>query len=148
MDIESYSEIKYDKFIFKIQNNIFYDSSHLWYHFANKKITIGLSDYLQQTIGDVSFVSLPIKGSKINPDDFSLEIETMKVNHEVSIPFAGIILDVNKELLDFPEVINEDPYDKGWLLVVEPEQSEIPRKTLMSSQDYFVFLQEELSKSE
>ena len=146
MSIELYSEFKFDKFIFKIMNRYLYSTNHLWFDFDETGIIIGLTDYLQQTIGDAAFVTLPLSGAIINPSVPISEIETMKVNHEIMISYKGIILDVNKELIDFPELINEDPYEKGWLLRLKIENIENVKKSLLTAENYIEFIRNEVEK--
>ena len=144
MNSELFSEISFEKFIFKIQKNLLYSSNHLWFDFNNSKITIGLSDYLQQTIGDIAFLSFPKIGTLIKPTLPLIEIETMKVNHEVIVPFQGIIIDTNNELIDFPELINNDPYGKGWLLNIKVENIEMIKNTQMNAEEYRKYLLNEI----
>lgn len=142
-----YSEFKYDKYVFKIFTSYFYGSNHLWYDYNGLEVKIGLSDYLQQTLGDVAFVTLPQKGANLMADNPSIEIETMKVNHEVSMPFNGIVVEINENLIDSPELLNSNPYDKGWLVTIKVTDVDIIQKKQMSAQEYKDFIQKEVQKS-
>ena len=144
MNRELFSEISFEKFIFKIQKNLLYSSNHLWIDFNNSKISIGLSDYQQQTNGDIAFLSFPKIGTLIKPTLPLIEIETMKVNHEVIVPFQGTIIDTNNELIDFPELINNDPYGKGWLLNIKVENIEMIKNTQMNAEEYRKYLLNEI----
>ena len=146
MQNETYSELFYDKFIFKVMNSYFYGTDHLWFDYNNKEVTIGLSDYLQQTLGNVAFISFPKVGSTIEPNKSIIEIETMKVNHEIGIPFEGLVKEINTDLTDKPELINNDPYEKGWLLKVIVENDEHIKNSQMTGNTYIKFLQNEVEQ--
>jgi len=81
---------------------------------------LGLSDYRQQSSGDVAFVSLPPIGKQVTAGKELSTVETIKVDLEVPAPFNGEIVAVNEALEDAPELINQDPYGKGWLVDVRP----------------------------
>ena len=81
---------------------------------------LGLSDYRQQSSGDVAFVSLPPNGKQVIAGKELSTIETIKVDLEVPAPFDGEIVAANEALEDAPELINQDPYGKGWLVDVRP----------------------------
>ena len=141
------SEFTYDKIIFKVKNSYFYSTNHLWFDYNNVEVTIGLSDYLQQILGDVAFISFPEVGSAIDPNKSIIEIETMKVNHEVGIPFEGFVKEINYNLNDNPEFINSDPYEKGWLLIVSVKKAELIKNSQMTNYQYIKFLQDEIEHS-
>ena len=144
MQNELYSEFHYDKFIFKVKNSYFYGTNHLWFDYNKVEVTIGLSDYLEQTIGDVAFISFPKVGFSIEPNKSIIEIETMKVNHEIEISFDGSVKDINNDLNDNPELINTDPYGNGWLVKVNVENVELIKNSQMTAIEYIKFLQNEI----
>ena len=146
MVTDLYSELSIDKFIFKVKKVYFYSTDHLWFDYNNLEATIGLSDYLQQTIGDVAFLTLPKIGTEVKPNSPCLEIETIKVNHEISFTFNGIVVDINNELIDLPELVNNDPYEKGWLVKIKINEIDLIKKSQMSSEKYIEFIKNETEK--
>jgi len=104
------------------------------------KATIGITDYAQKALGDIVYVELPEIESEVASGEKLSDIESTKATSEVISPVSGTVIQVNEDLADTPEVINEDPYNKGWIAVLEltskPEE-------LMEASDYEKYLEEE-----
>ncbi len=96
---------------------------------------MGMSDFAQQRSGDIAFATLAPTGA-INIDDEIASIETVKVNISLPSPLKGTIVEVNPALEESPELINQDPYGKGWMIVVQPENLERDLAGLMSAEAY------------
>ena len=132
-----------DKFIFKVKAGNLYSAGGVWV--ALKEATgtarIGLSDYLQQSSGDVAFVSLPEPGQMISVGQELATIETIKVDLEVPAPMAGEVVAVNDALEDEPELVNLDCYGCGWLLELKPAQW--PPEDLLNAQAYLAVMTEQ-----
>ena len=99
---------------------------------------LGLSDYAQQSSGDVAFVSLPEPGAIVQAGRELATVETIKVDLEVQAPFDGEIVAVNEALEDAPELINQDPYGRGWLVEVRPTQW--PLAGLLDAEQYLAVM--------
>ena len=112
-----------------------YSKEHLWIRVEGKRAVIGITDYAQQELGTISAVELPEVGDELEQDDSFGTVEARKTVAELYAPVSGSVLEVNSEIVDAPEIINDDPYDAGWLLVVEMADSE-ELKLLMSAEDY------------
>lgn len=96
-----------------------YTSSHEWIEFIdNSTAKVGLTDFAQDSLGSLVFVNLPEVGDSIDADESFGDVESVKAVSEVLSPVSGIISAVNEELLDAPEMINEDPY-AAWLVEIE-----------------------------
>lgn len=119
-----------------------YSKEHLWVRVEGKRGVIGITDYAQHELGAVSALELPEVGDDLDQDDSFGSIEARKTVAELYAPVSGPVLEVNSDLLDEPAPINDDPYDDGWLVVVEivsPEEL----NSLMSADDYQEHVAEE-----
>ncbi len=119
-----------------------YSKEHLWVRIEGNRGVIGLTDYAQHELGAVSALELPEVGDELDQDDSFGSVEARKTVAELYAPVSGPVLDVNRDLMDAPAPINDDPYDDGWLVVVEivsPEEL----NSLMSADDYQDYVAEE-----
>lgn len=119
-----------------------YSKEHLWLRVEGTKAVIGITDYAQEQLGLISAVELPVVGEELEQDDSFGSIEARKTVAELYAPLSGLVAEVNEEAKDAPEVINDDPYDGGWLLVIEMSDPE-ELKLLMSADDYLEQIDEE-----
>jgi len=100
-------------------DNLKYHKEHSWVKVDGKKATIGITDYAQEALGDIVYVDLPDADSQVEADGEIGEIESTKATSSVVSPVSGTVVQVNSTLEDTPETINEEPYGKGWIVVVE-----------------------------
>jgi glycine cleavage system H protein len=107
----------------------------------NGNLRIGITDYAQDALGDVVFVALPELGATVRPGDAVGEVESTKSVSEIYAPVAGTIIARNDAVETAPETINEDPYEAGWLFVLEPEDGEAVEQ-LLSPEDYSALIAE------
>ncbi|HZV82479.1 MAG TPA: glycine cleavage system protein GcvH [Geobacteraceae bacterium] len=120
-----------------------YSKEHLWIRVEGGKAVVGITDYAQEQLGIISAVELPEVGEELEQDDSFGSIEARKTVAELYAPVSGLVVEVNAEAHDAPEVINDDPYDGGWLLVIEMSDAE-ELKLLMSADDYLEHVEEEV----
>lgn len=130
-------ETTIDKFTFKVAADRLYTADHLWVRWEEGLVRVGLTDYLQQTSGDVAFAEAKPAGTGLARDDELAEIETMKTNLSVPSPVSGVIKLVNLRLEDEPELVNQDPYGEGWLAQVEPDDWDTDKTNLLDAPAYF-----------
>src|SRR5688572_21229442 len=97
-----------------------YAKSHEWVRVDGDEVTIGISDYAQQALGDVVFVELPEVGRTLTAGEVFGVVESVKAASDVYAPLSGEVTAVNEALLDAPETLNEDSYDAGWMLKLRP----------------------------
>jgi len=97
-----------------------YTKDHEWSKLANNIVTIGLSDYAQDQLGEIVFVELPEVGDSFSKGDEFGSVESVKAVSEVYIPISGEVVEINSALEDAPELVNEDCYDKGWIIRIKP----------------------------
>ncbi len=112
-----------------------YSKEHLWIRIEGEKAVIGVTDYAQEELGIVTAVELPSVGDELEQDDSFGSIEARKTVADLYAPVSGTVLEVNSEVADSPEPINDDPYDSGWLIMVEMSDPE-ELKLLLSAEDY------------
>ena len=96
-----------------------YQKSHEWARKDDAFITVGISDYAQDSLGDVVFVELPEPGTNLAQGEAFGVVESVKAASDVFMPVGGEIAEVNEALGDNPELINEEPFGKGWILKVK-----------------------------
>jgi glycine cleavage system H protein len=122
-----------------------YHKEHTWVKVSGSKATVGVTNYAQESLGDIVFIELPEPESSVEANSGLAEIESTKATATVISPVSGTVTEVNEELSDTPEIINEDPIDKGWIAVINLENnSEID--DLMDASDYERYLEEEVKK--
>lgn len=130
-------ETRVDKFIFRVATDRFYNPEGVWAKEENGRIRIGLTDFVQQRSGDVTFVEVKPIGSALSVGDEAAVIETIKVNISFTSPLSGTIVDVNPEMAGSPEVINQDPFGAGWLAEINPIDWVTDRARLLDPKLYF-----------
>ena len=119
-----------------LPDELLYSREHLWIRIeAGGRAVIGITDHAQELLGAISAIELPDVGDELDQDDSFGTVEARKTVAELYAPVSGQVQEVNSEVGDSPEIINDDPYDAGWLLVVEMADSE-ELKLLMSADDY------------
>ena len=129
-------ELTVDKFIFRFPSGLLYSEDGLWLRFEGNRVRIGLSDYLQQRSGDVTFAIPKERGTTVRAGDEVAVIETIKVNLSLLSPIAGKVLETNPALETTPELVNQDPYGKGWVSELEVEDREAAKRTLKTGPEY------------
>jgi glycine cleavage system H protein len=113
-----------------------YSEEHEWVQVQEDgNIRIGITDFAQSELGDIVFVELPEEGDTIESDEPFGSVESVKTVSELYAPISGKVLSVNEDLEDSPEFVNDSPYEKAWMVVVEPsEPSQI--EELMTAEAY------------
>jgi glycine cleavage system H protein len=125
-----------------IPSELKYSREHEWIRQEGNLVTLGITDYAQEELGDIVNVELPDEGDEIHKDEAFGAVESVKASSEVFSPVSGKIVEVNEPLLDAPEMINEDPYDEGWMVKVElSDSSELDE--LMDAAGYVQYIEEE-----
>jgi len=92
-----------------------YLESHEWVKIEGGLAIVGITDHAQEALGDITYVELPEEGQTLSQKGECGSIESVKAASDLFSPVSGVVAEVNQELEDAPEVINEDPYGKGWL---------------------------------
>ena len=122
--------------------DIKYHKEHTWAKVKGKKATIGITDYAQESLGDIVYIDLPDTDVEVDANTEITEIESTKATSAVISPLSGTIIEINDKLADSPEIINEDPYGKGWIAIIEMDNpSEVDE--LMDADEYEGYIDEE-----
>ena len=122
--------------------DIRYHKEHTWVRVSGKKGTIGITDYAQDALGDIVYIELPEVDASVEANTEITEIESTKSTSSVISPVSGRVIEVNEELAETPEIINEDPYERGWIAVIEMDNpAEVD--DLLDASDYGKLVDEE-----
>jgi len=133
----AFLETTLDKFTFKVATDRWYTAEGLWARVEDGQARVGLSDFLQQRSGDVAFAEVKPPGTALKAGDEIGTIETVKVDIVLSSPVSGTVIETNPALADTPEVINQDPYGAGWLVLVELNDWAADQANLLAPEAYF-----------
>ncbi len=120
-----------------------YHKEHTWVKVSGKKATVGITFYAQESLGDIVYIDAPEIDSTVEAGSELTQIESTKATSSVISPVGGTVIEFNEELTDAPEIINEDPYHKGWIAVLEIED-ESDLDELMDAAEYEKYLEEEV----
>ncbi|MDQ0206648.1 glycine cleavage system protein GcvH [Alkalicoccobacillus murimartini] len=126
----------------KLPAELKYSEEHEWVKTEGEKVRIGITDFAQSELGDIVFVELPEVGDEIEADEPFGSVESVKTVSELYAPISGKVVEINEELDDSPEFVNESPYEKAWMIVVEPKDASELEK-LMSAEEYNTMISED-----
>ena len=141
--MSEFLEMTVDKFTFRVAIDRLYTREGLWEKKEDALVRIGLSDFVQQRSGDVAFAEIKSVGTMLAFDDEIASIETIKVNISLGSPLAGRILEINPVMETAPETLNLDPYDQGWLALLEPSDWNVDQARLLNARAYLDIIRSE-----
>ena len=105
-----------------IPEDLSYTKDHEWIFIEdNGNVKVGITDYAQDSLSDVVFVELPEIGDEFSKDDSMAVAESVKAASDIYAPISGKIVSINEKLEESPELVNESPYDFGWMVIMEPQ---------------------------
>ena len=122
-----------------IPSDLRYHREHEWVRVNGMQVTVGISHFAQDALGDIVFIELPKIGTVVKAGQQIGEVESTKTTSTIYTPVSGSIAKVNADLKDHPEVVNSDPYGKGWMVMIDLSNSGEVEK-LMTSVQYESFL--------
>ncbi|HOB35203.1 MAG: glycine cleavage system protein GcvH [Firmicutes bacterium] len=125
-----------------IPQDLKYTKEHEWIRVEGNRVTVGITDYAQDQLGDIVFVELPAVGDEVESGDGFAVLESVKAAADVYAPVSGTVVEVNEDLEDDPALVNTDPYGQGWLAVFELAEGE-DLSELMTAEEYQQFLAEQ-----
>jgi glycine cleavage system H protein len=126
----------------EVPDGLLYSRDHEWVRIEGDVATVGITDYAQEQLGDLTYVELPEMGEEFEQHTEAAIVESVKAASDVYIPVAGTVTEVNSELLSRPEIINEDPYGEGWMFKMKLARVSGVRD-LMDAAAYDNFIDEE-----
>jgi len=118
-----------------VPTDLKYTREHEWAKQEGDRIRVGITAYAQEQLGDVVFVELPKVGAKVTATKNFGVVESVKAVSDLFAPVSGEVVEVNGELGQKPEIVNQDPYGRGWMLVVRPS-SKAEWDQLLTAQQY------------
>lgn len=136
---QSKSIIKVDEYTVRIDR--LYTKDHEWVLIEkDKRARVGITDYAQKSLHDIVYVEMPKIGSIVRQMEPLGTVESIKAVSEVFAPLSGKIIEVNEKLVNAPELVNESPYDEGWMVVIEPSALDEEIKNLLTPEEYGKFI--------
>ncbi len=125
----------------KIVEGLFYTKEHEWVKIEGSRARIGITDYAQSSLGDITFIELPKVRDSLEQFKFFSSVESVKAASDIFAPLSGKIVEVNEVLSSKPELLNSSSYEDGWVIVIEIED-ESEKDNLMDSESYKSYLEE------
>jgi glycine cleavage system H protein len=119
-----------------IPSDLLYTKDHEWVRIADDIATVGITDYAQGELGDVVYLELPAVGSEVRQGKAFGTIEAVKAVSDLYSAVSGTIDDVNAALADTPELVNQDPYGKGWMIKIKVSNFEVEKGNLLTPEAY------------
>lgn len=118
-----------------IPQELRYTKDHEWVRLEGDVVYVGITDYAQGELGEIVYVDVTTEGESLSAEEVFGSIEAVKTVSDLLLPIEGEILEVNSELEDSPELVNSDPYGKGWLVKIKPANAD-DVEGLLSADDY------------
>jgi len=120
---------------YEVREGLYYSKEWTWVKIEDGKARIGITDYAQKQLREIVFAELPSVGDEVVKGEPFGTVESVKSVSDLVAPLSGKIEEVNEEVVDNPQIINEDPYGEGWLIVVSPSNLDEDLKTLMNFEE-------------
>lgn len=136
--------MKFDDY--EIPEGLYYTKEHEWVKVENEKCRVGITDYAQKSLHEVVYVDLPSIGKTLTQGVNFGTVESVKAVSELYSPVSGEVLERNEKLVETPELVNQDPYGAGWIVVVKPSHLADDLRALLNSDGYARFLQQVTKK--
>ncbi|MEE4214746.1 MAG: glycine cleavage system protein GcvH [Bacteroidales bacterium] len=119
----------------KVPDNLKYTKDHEWLRIEGEEAFVGITDFAQGELGDIVFIEIETEGETLDKEEVFGTIEAVKTVSDLFMPVGGEVLELNPDLEDNPELVNKDPYDKGWMIKIKiSDSSELDE--LLSPDDY------------
>lgn len=144
----TYEIYKKDKYIFRIPKDVgfYFNENDVWVYIKGNKARIGVTDYAQKNLSDIIYFTPPTLGNKIEQFDEVGSLESGKAVFEIVSPVSGIITAINEKLLDSPELINQNPYEQGWIVELELTDFDDNKELLSTFVDHFKWLKRKVDE--
>ena len=118
-----------------IPGNLLYTKDHEWARIEGKNAYVGITEYAQHSLGDITFIELPKAGQELKQSSYCATVESVKAASEVFAPLSGKVISVNSQLSENPELINQSPYEKGYFVSLQMT-NETEKAALMDAAGY------------
>jgi len=138
-----YATVTRDKFVFRIPvKGYLFNENHCWARVAGNRARVGISDYMQQELGDLTFCEPPQVGAEVGQFDAVGSVESVKAVSDIISPVGGRVVVINPSVAATPEIINEDPYMRGWVAELELHDLESDRALLLDGEAYLTLVRQ------
>lgn len=127
---------------YDVPDGLHYTKEHEWMMVENGLCRVGVTDYAQKSLHEVVYVDLPQLGKILSQNEAFGTVESVKAVSELYSPVSGDISERNEKLVQSPELVNQDPYGAGWIVIVKPSHLQEDMKALLSAESYAAFLKE------
>ncbi len=121
---------------FLVPTELYYTKEHEWVRIEGDHCRIGVTDYAQDSLHEIVYVDLPKVGAKVGKMQSLGTVESVKAVADVYSPISGLVLEINSELSDAPELVNKSPYGDGWITVIRPDDLKTELPGLMKADAY------------
>jgi len=135
---------KVDKY--EMPDELYYTIDHAWVKIEGNQVRIGITDFMQQLAGEITFVRVPRVGKDMEAGKNLCSMQSGKWAGKIAVPVTGKIVDVNKDLAAVPKPLNDDPYGQGWITVMEPANIADVEANLLHGDKAIDFVKEEMAK--
>ena len=133
---------------YDMPDELYYHEEHSWARVEGNRVTVGMDDMFQKEAGDIVFVDLPEEEDEVEQGEVCGKIQSRKWIGKLCAPVSGEIVEINEELEDDTSFINQDPYGKGWILVIEATDVENELTNLMHGDSLLPFIDQEIQRTE
>jgi len=130
----------------EVPEGLYYTKEHEWMKIENGKCRVGITDYAQKSLHEVVYVDMPNIGKVLSQKVVFGTVESVKAVSELYSPVSGEVVERNEKLVNSPELVNQEPYGAGWIVVVKPSHLQDEQKGLLNAEAYGEFLQEVTKK--
>ena len=135
---------KVDKY--EMPEDLYYTTDHAWVKIEGNQIKVGITDFMQQLAGEITFVRVPRVGKDMEAGKNLCSMQSGKWAGKIAVPVTGKIIDVNKDLASAPKPLNDDPFGQGWIAVMEPANMADVEANLLKGDKAIDFIKEEIAK--
>ncbi|MCL1965753.1 MAG: glycine cleavage system protein GcvH [Candidatus Bathyarchaeota archaeon] len=116
---------------YSVPEGLCYSKDFAWVKIENDRVRVGITDYAQKTLREIVYTELPDVGLEVKQNEPYGTLESVKAVYDIVLPVSGRVEEVNEEVLSHPELLNEDPYGKAWLLIIRPSDLQTELGNLM-----------------
>ena len=133
---------------YDMPDELYYHEEHSWARVEGNRVTVGMDDMFQKEAGDIVFVDLPEEEDEVEQGEVCGKIQSRKWIGKLCAPVSGEIVEINEDLEDDTSLVNQDPYGKGWILVIEATDLENELANLMHGDSLLPFIDQEIKRTE
>ena len=133
---------------YDMPDELYYHEEHSWARVQGTRVTVGMNDFFQKEAGDIVFVDMPEEEDEVSQGEICGKIQSRKWIGNLVAPVSGEIVEINEDLEDDPDLINTDPYGKGWILVIEASELELELENLIRGDAVIRFIEREIKRAE